>query len=88
MAYSKESVIAEKFEAIKNPIVFEKSFANDKEKTIQWRAFKRRVSVGDALEFSEVVGMIDIFLKPIYECIFAKKEFTGHWKKDAVKWSV
>ena len=134
MAYSKESVIAEKFEAMlylaelnsrmkdfydiyslsssfdfdgrvlyeailqtitrrgthtpEEPTVFDKVFANNKDKATQWGAFKRRTSVGGDLEFPEVADMIGIFLKPIYECIVAEKEFIGYWDKDARRWSV
>jgi len=134
MAYSKESVIAEKFEAMlylaelnsrmkdfydiyslsssfdfdgrvlyeaiqqtitrrgthtpKDPTVFDKAFANNKDKASQWGAFKRRTSVGGDLEFSEIADIIGVFLKPIYECIIAEKEFIGHWEKDARRWAV
>jgi len=134
MAYSKESVIAEKFEAMlylaelnsrmkdfydiyslsssfdfdgrvlyeaihqtitrrgtqtpKDPTVFDKTFANNKDKATQWSAFKRRTSVGGDLEFAEIADMIVIFLEPIYECIVAEKEFIGQWKKDVQMWSV
>ncbi|MCL2199283.1 MAG: nucleotidyl transferase AbiEii/AbiGii toxin family protein [Defluviitaleaceae bacterium] len=133
-AYSKESVIAEKFEAMlylaelnsrmkdfydiyslcisfdfdgrvlyeailqtisrrgthtpQKPIVFDKDFANSKDKATQWAAFKRRTSVGDGLEFPKVVGTIGMFLKPVYEGIVNEKEFFGHWENDVLRWSV
>ena len=132
-AYSKESIIAEKFEAMLylaelnsrmkdfydiyslctsfdfdgkvlhkailqtiirrgtntpvEPTVFDKAFIGSKDKATQWRAFKRRTSVGGDLEFSEVVNMIGVFLLPIYNHIISKNEFIGQWKKDAGKWS-
>ena len=131
-AYSKESVIAEKFEAMlylaelnsrmkdfydiyslcisfdfdgrvlyeallqtitrrgthtpKEPTVFNKDFANNKEKATQWGAFKRRTSVGDSIEFPEVVDMVGLFLKPVYDGIIKEKEFIGHWEKDSLRW--
>ena len=134
MAYSKESVIAEKFEAMlylaelnsrmkdfydiyslctsfdfdgrvlyeailqtitrrgthtpQDPTVFDKDFANNRDKATQWGAFKRRTSVGGDLEFPQVAEAISIFLKPIYECLIAEKEFLGHWEKDAGRWMV
>ena len=134
MAYSKESVIAEKFEAMlylaelnsrmkdfydiyslctsfdfdgrilyeailqtitrrgthtpQEPTVFDKNFANNKDKTTQWDAFKRRTSVGGGLEFPQIVEVISIFLKPIYKCIIAEEEFIGRWDKGAGKWAV
>jgi len=133
-AYSKESVIAEKFEAMlylaelnsrmkdfydinclctsfdfdgsalyeailstisrrgtstpKEPTVFSQTFSNSKDKATQWSAFKRRTSVGSGLEFPEVLKMISIFLKPIYECIVSKKKFSGRWEKDVKEWSI
>ena len=133
-AYSKESVIAEKFEAMlylaeinsrmkdfydiyclcasfdfegsvlykaifqtisrrststpKEPTVFSQTFSNSRDKTTQWNAFKRRTSVDSGLEFSEVTEMINVFLKPIYECIITKKKFNGRWEKDVRRWSI
>jgi len=133
-AYSKESVIAEKFEAMlylaelnsrmkdfydvyslctsfdfdgrvlheavlqtilrrgthtpKEPTVFDKDFASSNDKATQWGAFKRRISVGDSVDFPEAVGMISVFLKPVYDCIVNEKEFFGNWEKDMLRWSV
>jgi predicted nucleotidyltransferase component of viral defense system len=132
-AYSKESVIAEKFEAMlylaeinsrmkdfydiyslctdfdfdgrvlyeailqtisrrgthtpKEPTIFEKNFANSKDKATQWGAFQRRTSVGDKVDFPKVVCTISLFLKPIYECIVNEKEFFGYWEKDKSGWT-
>ena len=132
-AYSKESVIAEKFEAMLflaelnsrmkdfydiynlctsfdfegkvlyeailqtvirrgtntpvEPTVFDKNFADSKDKATQWHAFKRRTSVGGDLKFSEVVNKISVFLLPIYKYIILKKEFIGRWENDIGKWS-
>ena len=131
-AYSKESVIAEKFEAMlylaelnsrmkdfydiyslctsfdfdgrvlyeailqtitrrgtntpNNPTVLSIDFANNKDKAIQWGAFKRRTGVGDNVDFTEVVKMIGAFLKPVYECIVSETEFFGHWNSSTLEW--
>ena len=131
-AYSKESVIAEKFEAMlylaelnsrmkdfydiyslctsfdfdgrvlyeailqtitrrgthtpNDPTVFDKDFANSRDKATQWGAFKRRTAVAENVEFQDAVTMIEIFLKPVYECIVSETEFFGHWSNDARKW--
>ena len=131
-AYSKESVIAEKFEAMlylaelnsrmkdfydiyslcasfdfdgrvlyeallqtitrrgthtpTNPTVFSNDFANNKDKATQWGAFKRRTAVGENVDFPEVVEVIGIFLKPVYECIVSETEFFGHWSSDTLEW--
>jgi len=133
-AYSKESVIAEKFEAMlylaelnsrmkdfydiyslctsfdfdgrvlhqavlqtilkrgtytpKEPTIFNKNFANSKDKATQWGAFRRRTSVDNNVDFPEVVGMISVFLKPIYDCIVNEKEFFGNWEKDRRGWTI
>ena len=130
--YSKESVIAEKFEAMlylaelnsrmkdfydiyslcsnfdfdgrvlyeailqtitrrgthimKEPTVFSKDFKSSKDKATQWSAFKRRANVGIDIEFPQVVEMLSIFLRPIYECILSEREFIGYWKKDDLAW--
>jgi hypothetical protein len=64
------------------PTVFDKAFTNNKDKLMQWGAFKRRTSVGGDLEFTEVANMISVFLKPIYECSVSGREFIGRWEKD------
>jgi len=131
-AYSKESVIAEKFEAMlylaelnsrmkdfydiyslcgsfefdgrvlyeailqtiarrnthtpNAPTVFNRDFANSKDKATQWGAFKRRTGVGDSVEFPEVVERIAVFLRPVYEHIINETEFFGHWSSDTLEW--
>ena len=131
-AYSKESVIAEKFEAMlylaelnsrmkdfydiyslcisfdfdgrvlyeamlqtitrrgthtpNEPTVFSEDFGRNKDKATQWGAFKRRTAVGDNINFSVVVEMICVFLKPVYECIHNETEFFGHWSYNNLEW--
>jgi len=133
-AYSKESVIAEKFEAMlhlaelnsrmkdfydiyslctsfdfdgrvlhqavlqtisrrnthtpKEPTVFNKNFANSKDKATQWGAFQRRTSIGDSVAFPEVVYTINLFLKPVYECIVNEAYFLGYWEKGRRGWTI
>ena len=130
--YSKESVIAEKFEAMlylaeansrmkdfydiyslcvnydfdgrilyeavmqtlirrttplsKNPIIFSEAFAQNKNKHIQWNAFRRRTNVAEKIEFDKIARVIQMFLKPVYEAIIWEREFFGQWKCANMEW--
>ena len=131
-AYSKESVISEKFEAMlylaeansrmkdfydiyslcisydfdgrvlheaitqtlqhrgtplsKNPVVFSYEFAQNKDKRIQWNAFRRRTGVADGIEFDEILQVIWTFLKPIFEAVVEEQEFFWQWGCGKQRW--
>lgn len=70
----------------KTPTVFSKDFSTLKDKQIQWNAFKRRIAAKTEESFEEIMGLIKIFLFPIYECIIGEKEFFGKWDKDILRW--
>ena len=72
----------------KEPSVFDKNFANCKDKATQWGAFRRRTSVGDSVDFSEVVCTISLFLKPVYKCIVNETYFLGYWEKNRRGWTI
>ena len=130
--YSKESVIAEKFEAMlylaeansrmkdfydiynlctnfdfdgrvlyeaisqtlirratplsKSPAIFNTKFSENKDKNIQWNAFKRRANISDDISFVELLCIIGKFLHPVFECVINEKEFFGNWKKELIMW--
>jgi len=63
----------------KYPTVFTDEFANNKDKQIQWNAFRRRANVAEGEEFINIVNIIRIFLKPIYEAILEEREFKRQW---------
>ena len=130
--YSKESVIAEKFEAMlylaeansrmkdfydiyslcvnydfdgrvlfeaitqtlnrrgtplsKSPAVFSDEFAHNKDKHTQWNAFKRRANVAEGITFDEILRILWIFLKPVFEAVIKKREFFSQWSKDTGTW--
>ena len=83
-----QTITRRKTHTPQDPTVFDKDFANNRDKATQWGAFKRRTSVGGDLEFPQVTDVIGVFLKPIYECIVAEKEFIGYWEKDTGRWTV
>jgi predicted nucleotidyltransferase component of viral defense system len=131
--YSKESVIAEKFEAMlylaeansrmkdfydiyclctnydfdgrvlfeaitqtlvqrrtplsKHPVVFSDEFAQNKDKHIQWNAFRRRANVAINIEFDEILKEIRAFLKPVFEVVIEEHEFFRQWSSIERKWS-
>lgn len=132
MAYSKESVIAEKFEAMialaeansrmkdfydiftlshsydfegytlfeairqtlerrstpltRTPTIFSDGFSQNKDKQTQWRAFRRRIQVGQDLSFEDALVGIKTFLSPIYDCILNEDEFFGSWSAQTESW--
>lgn len=49
--------------------IFTEEFANDKSRGIQWKNFLRKTSLGEEISFSEVMSLIGIKLKPIYDTI-------------------
>jgi len=131
-AYSKESVISEKFEAMlyladansrmkdfydiyslcvnydfdgrvlyeavtqtllrratplsKNPAVFTNEFAQNKDKHTQWNAFRRRANVAEGIGFDEIMNVICVFLKPVFEAVIEEREFFGQWSCSEREW--
>lgn len=63
------------------PGVFGPAFRLDREKQMQWKGFRRKANLTDAPEsFSDVVGVIDSFLKPLLESLLGERKFHGQWK--------
>ena len=131
-AYSIESVIAEKFEAmiflaefnsrmkdfydiytmaikeefdyetLKNAIsetfnrretniknysaIFTEDFIADQSRINQWKAFLKRINLIEQLEFSAVMNVLEIFLKPIAEGIIEEKSILHKWNKNNLTW--
>lgn len=69
-----------------NPTVFTEGFVRSKEKRVQWLSFKSRINTKIDVEFDEVIVILEKFLKPIYDCIKAKKEFEMHWDSNNQLW--
>ncbi|MDR0531061.1 MAG: nucleotidyl transferase AbiEii/AbiGii toxin family protein [Oscillospiraceae bacterium] len=69
------------------PVAFTEAFAENKDKQIQWQAFKRRTQIKQELEFAETVGSIKRFLLPIYECVLHEDPFIGQWSLATRQWS-
>ena len=70
-----------------NPAVFTEEFIQNKDKNIQWNAFRRRANVAEGIEFNEILKMIFEFLYPIFESISVEREFFGNWSCDDKKWN-
>lgn len=70
----------------KEPVVFAKEFATNRDKVTQWRAFQRRTAVGADVDFQKIIEVICIFLKPVFDCIVEGEEFFGYWNKDTFEW--
>jgi len=71
----------------KEPIIFSNGFILNKDKNIQWIAFKRRIGEISDITFEQILNTIIIFIKPIYSCIIDEDEFFGHWDKVNLSWT-
>ena len=70
-----------KTEIISNPVVLQESFASDKGKQDQWRAFIQRTKLRDVTEnFTEVITELKTFISPIVSTLVDKKTFQKNWK--------
>lgn len=68
------------------PKVLSEDFAKDKAKQVQWTAFKRRMLSSKEESFEQIMQVIEIFLGPIYDHVFIKKEFDKKWSANQMKW--
>ncbi|WP_139903937.1 nucleotidyl transferase AbiEii/AbiGii toxin family protein [Clostridium thermarum] len=68
------------------PTIFTSDFRESKEKKQQWKAFKKRISSKEELEFFEVIDRLVKFLKPIYDSIIENKEFSLTWNLQEGRW--
>ena len=80
--YPKETVIAEKFDAMidSEPFVFSPQFLEDSIKQAQWTAFVRKSKLdGTPDSFADVVREIQAFLLPLVQAVCIKQIFTSKW---------
>lgn len=52
-----------------NHSLFQKTFHEDKNRIIQWKAFLRKAKLIDKIEFKTVMQVIKVDLEPIYKRI-------------------
>ncbi|MDR1286057.1 MAG: nucleotidyl transferase AbiEii/AbiGii toxin family protein [Treponema sp.] len=70
------------------PTIFTDTFPALPEKQIQWRAFLNRTGIEATDDFTTVMTSIRKFLLPLYNALFNKTGFTGHWDNEAGKWEL
>ena len=75
----KETIVRRNTPVSDSPTVFSKAFAEDKNKAVQWNAFKKRINSKIDLSFYEVIDSIKEFLKPIYDSIIKDEAFVMNW---------
>ena len=64
-----------------NPTVFERSFAEDQGKTVQWRAFVTKTNLADSPgSFVDVATSVKEFLLPVAGSLSEKRPFRSTWK--------
>jgi len=66
--------------------VFSEKFTQDKDKQIQWNAFKNKNSLNIKINFFDVVTEIQCLLEPIYQSIAEKKLFVSQWLPNDFQW--
>lgn len=66
---------------LSNPVVFEETFASDKGKQNQWRAFIQRINITNAPKsFTEVIAVLKTFISPVTSSLADNKIFQKSWK--------
>lgn len=61
------------------------SFADDEGMVKKWKAFIKRIEM-PAIDFSEVLQTIDMFLSGIFNEIVNNDDFTGKWNNATAQW--
>jgi predicted nucleotidyltransferase component of viral defense system len=67
-------------------VVCAETFANNKDKHTQWKAFCKRANVASRLEFVDVMGIVRSFLMPVFEAIAKGHDFIGSWNCSKREW--
>jgi hypothetical protein len=63
------------------PAVFQRSFAEDEDKQIQWIGFiKKAKLIGTPGAFGEVVTAVSVFLEPVAVALSKQQSFRSMWK--------
>jgi len=68
------------------PDVFSPEFAADPGRLRLWTAFLRNIAAGP-VEFTEVVRLLQAFLRPIYEARDSGSPVTGIWNHQTLTWN-
>ena len=80
-----ETLINRNTSHARNTISDIEQFSQDQDMVVRWGAFCKK-TLKLSLDFQGVLELITGFLKPVYEAILDKKEFSGTWLKDERKW--
>ena len=51
----------------------------------RWRAFQKKIKTPE-LDFQDVLSVIQVFLKPVFEAVVEEREFFNHWSCEEEKW--
>jgi predicted nucleotidyltransferase component of viral defense system len=63
-----------------DPKVFDPSFAQDRNKKIQWQGFIRKAKLAKAPEaFEDAVAVVKMFLEPVAVSLFERRAFRSIW---------
>jgi hypothetical protein len=63
-----------------DPMVFDPTFAQDRDKKVQWQAFVRKAKLANAPEaFEDVVAVVKLFLAPVAASLFERRVFRSIW---------
>jgi predicted nucleotidyltransferase component of viral defense system len=70
------------------PTIFKDGFPLLADKQSQWKAFQRRLGVALDKDFPAVITVIKGFLLPVYNALYRKESFSGHWNKAVQAWAI
>lgn len=62
------------------------ALAEDSSIQVRWRQYLRRMKIPE-MNLSEVMTAIDQFLRPVWNAILSKNEFTQQWSQKEANWS-
>jgi len=63
-----------------DPMVFDPTFVQDRDKKVQWQGFIRKAKLASAPEaFEDVVAAVKLFLAPVAASLFERRVFRSIW---------
>ena len=66
--------------------LFDDNFTQDKNKQIQWLAFKNKNNLNSEIDFPGAVAEVQSLLEPVYQSISEERSFTMQWISDDFYW--
>ncbi|AOZ94891.1 nucleotidyl transferase AbiEii/AbiGii toxin family protein [Paenibacillus crassostreae] len=68
-------------------VIFTPDFYSNSKRNMMWKNFMSNLKLEEELSFIEVMEIINIFLKPIYDHVLSEDEFFGKWDISLMVWN-